>query len=102
MAVNALTTGLPGAELVHQGLADLRVGICTPAALLVSMASLRLRESGLLAGIAPLWPDPEMQLYRLLRAQGGDAYSRYNALRRELDSFLAALDHRRRQVARPA
>jgi hypothetical protein len=34
-----------------------------------------------------------------LRGQSGDAYSRYNALIRELVSFEYALDHRRRQVA---
>jgi len=40
-----------------------------------------------------------LQLYRLLRQQGGDAYSRYNALLRELVSFESALDHRCRQFA---
>jgi hypothetical protein len=36
----------------------------------------------------------ELQLYRLLRREGGDAYSRYNALIRELVSFESALDQR--------
>ncbi len=39
-------------------------------------------------------PDAELQLYRLLRQEGGDAYSRYNALLRELVSFEQALDVR--------
>ncbi len=43
--------------------------------------------------------EPERQLYRLLLAQGGDAYSRYNSLLRELDSFHRALDLRSRQLA---
>jgi hypothetical protein len=38
--------------------------------------------------------EPELQLYRLLRREGGDAYSRYNALLRELISFEQALDRR--------
>lgn len=36
---------------------------------------------------------------RLLQAQGGDAYSRYNALMRELASFEAARDGRLRRGA---
>jgi hypothetical protein len=36
-------------------------------------------------------------LYRLLHQQGGDAYSRYNALLRELISFEHALDCRQRR-----
>jgi hypothetical protein len=31
--------------------------------------------------------EPELQLYQLLRQHGGNAYSRYNALLRELLSF---------------
>lgn len=37
----------------------------------------------------------ELQLYRLLKLEGGDAYSRYNALVRELVSFENALERRR-------
>jgi hypothetical protein len=43
--------------------------------------------------------EPEIRLYRLLRGQGGDAYSKYNTLLRELASFESALDHRQRRVA---
>ena len=39
--------------------------------------------------------DAELQLYRLLREEDGDAYSRYNALVRELVSFCQALEQRR-------
>jgi hypothetical protein len=38
------------------------------------------------------FPEPERQLYRLLRQEGADAYSRYNSLLRELVSFENALD----------
>jgi len=50
------------------------------------------RERTLL--VASFFPEPERQLYRLLRQEGGDAYSRYNALIRELVSFEQALDRR--------
>ncbi|MCX6930149.1 MAG: hypothetical protein NT154_44095 [Verrucomicrobia bacterium] len=45
--------------------------------------------------------EPERQLYRLLRQEGGDAYSRYNALIRELVSFEQALDRRCRHRHQP-
>jgi hypothetical protein len=38
--------------------------------------------------------DHELQLYDLLKREGSDAYSRYNALLRELVSFENALDWR--------
>jgi hypothetical protein len=51
----------------------------------------------LIQGGGPPAPvEPELQLYRLLRREEGDAYSRYNALVRELVSFEAALDRRNR------
>lgn len=93
--IEELITGLPGELLVRQGLADAQAGRCTPEACLVSIASRRLGRAGLLTGIQKeLQPEPELCLYRLLRAQGGDAYSRYNALVRELVSFENALDRR--------
>lgn len=102
MKTDDLITGLPGESLVREGLADAQAGRYTAAACLVSIARPRLSRAGLLAGIqADLQPEPELSLYRLLRAQGGDAYSRYNALIRELVSFENALD-RRLQKFQPA
>lgn len=46
--------------------------------------------------------EPERMLYQLLRDEGGDAYSRYNALLRELSSFLNGLDRRLRLRAEAA
>lgn len=86
--------GLPGAERITAGLADYQAGRKTAAALLVPMAATRLQRAGLLGGRSELWPEPELALYQLLQREGGDAYSRYNALRRELGSFLAALNRR--------
>ncbi len=44
----------------------------------------------------PLPDRPELALYAALGAECDDPYFRYNALRRELDSFLTALEARRR------
>ena len=93
-----LISGLPGESLVRQGLADLRSGKRTAPAYLVTIARSRLESAGLLSGAdMPLCTEPELELYRLLRREEGDAYSRYNALLRELVSFEQALDHRFRR-----
>ena len=87
--------GLPGEALLREGLADFQSGRCTVPACLVGIARSRLCRAGLIAGVvASSFPEPERQLYRLLRKEGGDAYSRYNALIRELVSFEQALDRR--------
>jgi len=97
MSLDDLMAGLPGEILVRQGLVDFQAGRCTIPACLVTMASPRLVGAG---GLPPIdagrISEPELQLYRLLRQQGGDAYSRYNALLRELVSFEQALDRRQR------
>src|SRR5215212_5996575 len=87
---------LPGQALVEQGVVDLRAGRRTVPALVVQIAKGRLGRAGLLRPdeTEPV-ADAESQLYHLLREEGGDAYSRYNALLRELASFNNALDHRR-------
>lgn len=73
----------------------------TIPALVVSVARGRLVRAGVLAASAPIVAaDPERELYRQLLAEGGDAYSRYNALIRELVSFVSALDSRARRAAR--
>lgn len=98
MKTDDLITGLPGESLVREGLADAQAGRRTIAAYLVSIARPRLSRAGLLAGIQKELPaEPELSLYHLLRTQGGDAYSRYNALIRELVSFENALDWRIRK-----
>ena len=91
-------TGLPGAEIVTKGLADIAAGADdTVDALLVWIAATRIRELG--------WPVPtpppteeafELTLYRRLAAQPGcdDPYAAYNALLRRLVSFARAADHR--------
>jgi hypothetical protein len=101
MAANDLVAGLPGEALVRQGLADLQAGRRTIPACLVSIARPRLSRAGLMpASAGGGLEEPELLLYRLLRREGGDAYSRYNALLRELISFEAALDRRRTKRGR--
>lgn len=88
-------TGLPGAENVERGVRDLHTGNITAEALLVSMAPTRLRELGIVIDNEVELPqEPEIALYRLLGKKHDDPYYRYNALRRELDSFIAALQSR--------
>jgi hypothetical protein len=101
MKTDDLIARLPGESLVRQGLVDLQSGRRTAPAFLVSIARPRLQRAGLLRNTDPVWPEPELQLYRLLRRDGGDAYSRYNSLLRELVSFEQTLDHRLRGLNPP-
>ena len=88
---------LPGGALVEQGLSDLQSGRRTIPACLVAIARNRFVRAGLLPASAASEPvEAELQLYRLLRAEGGDAYSRYKALVRELVSFAQTLERQER------
>ena len=87
--------GLPGADLVARGLDDLREGSKTDCALLVLIASPRLRDLGVHVPPSPQSLGPvEHELYTLLeRNHGIGAYSRYNSLIRRMVSFTHALEH---------
>lgn len=91
--------GLPGEALVRRGLEDLASRRRTAAACLAEIAAPRLRRAGLLrsATSTRYRIEPELRLYRILRRRSGDAYTRYNALVRELVSFEQALDRRQRR-----
>ena len=87
----AAFAGLPGADLISRGLADLELGIESEEALLVSIGVSRLGQLGLRAD-API-RSPEHRLYKRLAEQDSDsAHSRYNALVRRLVSFERALE----------
>lgn len=88
---------VPGWELVSAGLADAAAGRTTPAACAVWIALPRLRRAGLVGDdlLARRIEEPEQELYRLLCAEGGNAYGRYNALLRRLVRFEHALDRMR-------
>jgi hypothetical protein len=101
MSTNELIAGLPGDELVRQGLADVQAGLYTIPACLVHIARPRLSRAGLMPENTPgQISEAELQLYDLLKHEGGDAFSRYNALLRELVSFENALDRRRAKQKR--
>lgn len=89
-------TGLPGAERVDAGIRDLRRGRMSTDALFVAVAARRLRDLGLpIPDDAELPGEPDLALYESLRRHpSGDPYYRYNALRRELDSFISCLETR--------
>lgn len=78
--------GLPGADLIGRGIADLRAGRETAESLLVSIGATRLRSVGMELP-SPI-DSPEHKLYLLLaRTKGNAAHSSYNALLRRLVSF---------------
>jgi hypothetical protein len=88
-------SGLPGAELIAEGLDDLAAGAETAAALLVAIGAPRLRRLRLpLPASEDLPRDPDLRLYhRLGREHPADAHGRYRALLRRLVSFESALEH---------
>lgn len=85
-------SGLPGADWILRGIAELIRGEHTSEALCVAGASglLRSLEVDLPAATA-LPADPEIRFYLSLAGRTDDPYGRYNAMRRELDSFVGAL-----------
>ena len=98
MSADELICGLPGEALVREGAADLKAGRRTISRCLVEIARTRLTRAGVLSVEgAPNSAEPELELYRLLRGEGGDSYSRYNSLVRELVSFENALDFKNRK-----
>jgi hypothetical protein len=85
----SIPDALPGADLIRAGLQDLRTGVESEAALLVSVGAPRLRQLGIV--IPTTIPDSEHRLYALLEAKGPDAaHSRYNGLIRRLVAFERA------------
>jgi hypothetical protein len=86
--------GLPGHELVEQGLTDLRENRVTPQALLIAIAAPNLRRLGFALPAPEHLPDePGLALYReLCRERRADPYGEYNALIRRLVSFERALE----------
>ena len=89
--------GLPGGDLVCQGLKDLHAGLVTEQALLVLVAGPRLRGLGIAVPERSDIPRPyEHRLYEeLTRTHSEAAYSRYNSLLRRVVSFARALAQER-------
>jgi hypothetical protein len=81
--------GLPGADLVEAGLRDLRAGLESIPALVVSIGAPRLRQ--LAIEVTEPFPFPEHRLYQRLQEFDPDgAHSKYNALLHRLVSFERA------------
>ena len=89
---------LPGADMVRRGIEERRQGSHSIEALLVSTMSARLGRYGFLVPVEDLPGDRDLALYAALEGRGG--YRRYNAIRRELTSFMSALAHRARRMQR--
>ncbi len=90
-------TRLPGGEYLTAGLADLAEGRGTVPAFLLAIAAQRLASAGVPLPAA-LPRDPELGLYRMLRAaHGDDAHSQFNACLRRLASLCHALEQSSRK-----
>ena len=87
-----MNEALPGADLIEEGVRDLRERRETIAALLVATGAPRLRRLGI--ELPDSLPDnPEHRLYELLAKDEPDsAHSRYNAFIRRLVSFERAAE----------
>jgi hypothetical protein len=84
---------LPGEDLVTQGLADLARGILSESALLVLVASPRLRGLGVQVPEWKLSEPYEHVLYSLIEERlGRGAHSYYNSLIRRIVSYAQALE----------
>ncbi len=90
--------GLPGQELVEQGIADLDQGRISDCSLLVLVAAPRLNRLGIsIPGWQELCPY-EHQLYdRLAQRLGDGAHSYYNSLLRRIVSYARALEREQSQ-----
>jgi len=88
-----VSTEFPGHELVRDGLADLREGRETVAALLLQMAAPRLRALGIDVPHRDAADPPSHRLYSLLSESGYGPHSRYNALVARIVSFARAAEH---------
>jgi hypothetical protein len=88
---------LPLGEAMKQGLHDVEHGIESVEAQLVWIGRYRMMDVGLVVPLPPPSPiSAEERLYYLLGETEAEPYGRYNSLKRQLTSFLRALD----QVAR--
>ena len=90
----------PGVEIVREGIEDLRRGVTTVAALLVSIGAPRLRQIGLPVPEQVI-RSPEIELYlHLAQSDPDGAHSKYNALIRRLVSFERAAERAKSSRAR--
>ncbi len=95
MKTEVLDASFPGADLVKQGLEDLREGRITEFSLLLLLAAPRLRQLGLDIPNRSAERPHHHLLYELLEDRLGDgAYSYYNSLIRRIVSYARSLERR--------
>lgn len=84
--------GLPGADVVEAGVAQLQRGELGVEALLLASAAPHLRLLGVELPATAGVDGPELMLYRQIAACHSDAeaHAAYNAWRQRLDRFLRA------------
>ena len=86
--------GLPGEDLIRQGLEDLAAGRESVGALLVQIGAPRLRLLNIPL-LATNGGDADRRLYQMVSAtHGAEAHSQFNSLIRQLVSFERALERR--------
>lgn len=91
--------GLPGADAIRAGLADLAAGRESVESLLIQIGAPRLSGLGVVLPTKPEM-DADRRLYRLLSTEHGNgAHSQFNSLIRLLVSFERALEGRRGREA---
>jgi len=94
--------GLPGQDLVEEGLADLAQNRITDCSLLVLIAAPRLRCLGFQIAERVALEPYEHQLYASLEERlGTGAHSHYNGLIRRIVSFARALEREQSQAREP-
>jgi hypothetical protein len=92
---------LPGQDLVEQGLQDLQENRVTEAALLLMIASPRLRSLGIEIPERQVQKPYEHRLYELLEERlGTSAHSQYNSLIRRIVSYVRSLEREQRVSAK--
>ncbi len=84
---------MPGGLLIKKGLKDIVEQQITIHSCLIVIAFTKFKNAGLIdADKKPPFLDGEITLYNLLGEEPGDAFSKYNALLRQLVSFCHALN----------
>lgn len=95
--MNLLQKNLPGTEIVLSGLFDISEGKYSKYSFLLQCARTRLKDIGIDVGKTLTSRDPSLVLFEILKLElGNGAHSMYNALNRELLSFIKAAERETR------
>ena len=90
---------LPGNEIINKGFSDLRSKTVSPESLLILSARIKLTRLGFNIPFSNT-TEPSLKMFALLEEKHGNAaHSKYNALRRQLVSFMRAVQVRKNNMA---